>query len=118
MPIYTTGTHSNSWDDSGLPKSLREYLANGAEVGNRDNALFAAACQFRDAGYSQSEAEGPLIARAVADGLSEKVARLKVKSAYKKAPREPAGCSRSTKATTAAGCATAAADSSFKSTPP
>jgi hypothetical protein len=40
MPIYTTGTHAEGWDDSGLPKSLREYLALGAEQGNRDNAWF------------------------------------------------------------------------------
>jgi hypothetical protein len=90
MPIYTTGAHADSWDDSGLPKSLREYLAVGVEQGNRDNALFAAACQFRDAGYSQAEAEGPLVARAVADGLTETVARRKIRSAYSKPAREPA----------------------------
>jgi Primase C terminal 1 (PriCT-1) len=73
MPSYTT-TENKAWDESGLPTATRDYLANGAAVGNRDNALFAAACQFRDSGYSQAEAESRLIVRAVADGLSEAVA--------------------------------------------
>ena len=90
-PQYTTGTHSASWDSSGLPKSLREYLAVGAEVGNRDNALFKAACQARDAGLSQNEAKTLLVGRAIADGLSEKVAKSKIRSAYNRAARPAAG---------------------------
>jgi hypothetical protein len=90
MPIYTSGTHAEGWDDSGLPKSVREYLAYGAEPGNRDNALFAAACQFRDAGFSEADATPPLVARAIADGLNETTARRKIRSAYSKGQREPA----------------------------
>jgi hypothetical protein len=118
MPTYTTGTHGGSCDDSGLPRSLREYLATGAEKGNRDNALFAAACQARDAGLSQSEAEQLLVSRAVADGLSEAVARRKIKSAYSKAPREPAGGACSSRATAQNSNAAAAGVSGSHKAPP
>ena len=100
MPTYTTGTHSSSWDDSGLPKSLREYLAAGAEQGDRNNALFAAACQFRDCGYAQADAEISLLKRGIADGLPASEILKAIASAYQKAPRAAAGTSSKTAAAT------------------
>ncbi len=43
-----------------LPQVTLDYLSHGASNGNRNRALFDAACQFRDAGYSQAEAEAEL----------------------------------------------------------
>ncbi|MEO1647129.1 MAG: hypothetical protein AAFR67_18225, partial [Chloroflexota bacterium] len=40
-----------------LPPRTQDYLLSGSSDGSRNNDLFAAACQLRDAGYSQSEAE-------------------------------------------------------------
>ena len=49
-----------------LPPRTEDYLASGAIDGSRDNELFAAACQLRGAGYSQSEAESQLVSRYIA----------------------------------------------------
>src|SRR5262249_10468091 len=95
MPTYTTGAHAQGWDDSGLPKSVREYLAVGVEKGKRDDAVFWAACQFRDSGFAQALAEEKLLNRGLADGLSASEILKAVNSAYKKPPRESAGASRS-----------------------
>ena len=54
-----------------LPKRTEDYLSSGAPVGSRNTELFAAACQLRDAGYAQSDAEGQLLLRHVTDGCSE-----------------------------------------------
>src|SRR5215831_10123409 len=86
MPVYVTGKNDSPWPD--LPKSTQDYLREGAAVGSRDNSLFKAACQFRDCGYTQADAESALIDRAVKDGLSEACAKRKIDSAYSKAPRE------------------------------
>jgi hypothetical protein len=51
-----------------LPPRTESYLSSGATNGNRNHELFAAACQLRDAGYSQSDAERELVSRYVADG--------------------------------------------------
>ena len=79
-----------------LPPRTESYLASGATNGNRNAELFAAACQLRDAGYSQSDAERELIARHVTDGdksenptSREKEARATIASAYRQSPREP-----------------------------
>jgi hypothetical protein len=79
-----------------LPPRTEHYLASGAHNGNRNAELFAAACQLRDAGYSQGDAERELIARHVADGdggenpaSREKEARATIASAYRQPPREP-----------------------------
>src|SRR6516164_6924935 len=89
MPEYVIGSEQNSCYPD-LPKATQEYLREGAAIGSRDNSLFAAACQFRDAGYPHVDAEGPLIDRAVRDGLSESYAKRKITSAYSQPPREPA----------------------------
>lgn len=78
-----------------LPPRTEQYLATGAADGQRNAELFAAACQMRDAGRSQSEAERDLIARYVADGAGEnpvgreREARATITSAYKRPAREP-----------------------------
>jgi RecA-family ATPase/biotin operon repressor len=89
MPTYTTGSAS-AGPYSNLPKGTQDYLANGAPKGQRDNMLFAAACQLRDTGYAQADAETLLIPRAMADGLEEVYARKKIVSAYRRSAREPA----------------------------
>jgi len=72
-----------------LPCRTREYLERGAPEGSRNRELFEAACQFRDAMIEAAEAEQALIARALADGLSEHEARHTVHSAYSGAVRSP-----------------------------
>jgi len=72
-----------------LPPRTEDYLASGASEGSRNAQLFAAACQIRDAGYSQSVAEAQLVPRYVADGCSEREALKSIASAYSRAPREP-----------------------------
>ncbi len=79
-----------------LPPRTEGYLSSGATNGSRNAELFAAACQLRDAGYSQSDAERELIARHVDDGdggenpaSREKEARATIASAYRQSPREP-----------------------------
>ncbi|MCI0712902.1 MAG: hypothetical protein L0154_22285 [Chloroflexi bacterium] len=76
--------------------STLDYLALGASNGNRNRSLFDAACQFRDARYSQTEAEQHLIARYMADGTGdenlatrEREAKATITSAYSEAPRDP-----------------------------
>src|SRR5215469_268724 len=87
MPEYVGGTNFVS-DYPDLPKTTQEYLREGAAIGSRDNALFAAACQFRDCGYTQADAESVLIDRAVKDGFSEAYAKKKIDSAYSRPARE------------------------------
>jgi hypothetical protein len=75
--------------DRPLPPRTMQYIANGANEGQRNAELLAAACQCRDAGMSESEAERTLAPRAVSDGLSEREAISTVRSAFSKSPREP-----------------------------
>jgi hypothetical protein len=72
-----------------LPPRTESYLASGATDGNRNTELFAAACQLRDAGYSQSDAERELIPRHLASGSSEREALATIQSAYSRPPRDP-----------------------------
>ena len=78
-----------------LSSRTEQYLASGAHNGSRNAELFAAACQMRDAGYSQGDAEHELVARHVEDGddsenpaAREKEARATIASAYRQPPRE------------------------------
>jgi hypothetical protein len=73
-----------------LPASAREYLAKGAQKGDRNKRLFAAANQFRDCRFSLEEAFAQLVPRALADGLSEFESRKTVRKAYDYPPRQPA----------------------------
>ncbi|MEO1645643.1 MAG: hypothetical protein AAFR67_10680, partial [Chloroflexota bacterium] len=89
MTIQIDGLHP-------LPPRTQDYLVSGSSDGSRNTDLFAAACQLRDAGYSQSEAENQLVSRYVADGSSgenastrEKEARKTIVSAYSQSARDP-----------------------------
>ncbi|MCB9452394.1 MAG: DUF927 domain-containing protein [Anaerolineaceae bacterium] len=79
-----------------LPPRTEAYLTSGAPLEQRNQELFAAACQLRDAGYSQRDAEGELTSRYLADGNGsenpigrEKEARATIASAFSRPPREP-----------------------------
>jgi hypothetical protein len=72
-----------------LPKRTEDYLAAGATEGSRNTKLFQAACQLRDAGYSESDAEAQLVPRYVADGCSEKEGLATIRSVYSRPPRDP-----------------------------
>jgi hypothetical protein len=92
LPVFLTNGNGHH----PLPPRTEQYLASGAYNGNRNAELFAAACQMRDAGYSQSDAERELLARHVADGngsenpaAREKEARATIASAYSQPAREP-----------------------------
>ncbi len=78
--------------DGTLPPSVAQLITNGAPEGQRDTAAFAVAGQCRDAGLNQSDAERPVLsfARNCNPPFPEDEARLKVASAYKKSPRDPA----------------------------
>ncbi len=79
-----------------LPQVTLDYLSRGASNGSRNRALFDAACQFRDAGYSQAEAATQLVLRHVADGgpgenstAREREAHATITSAYRQSARDP-----------------------------
>jgi len=72
-----------------LPPRTETYLASGAVDGTRNTELFAAACQMRDAGYGQSDAERELIPRHLANGSSEREAQATIQSAYSRPARDP-----------------------------
>lgn len=76
-------------DQHPLPPRTEAYLASGTSKGQRNHELFAAACQYRDASRSQSEAERDLIPRYVADGCPEKEGLRTIQSVYSRPPREP-----------------------------
>lgn len=79
-----------------LPRRTEDYLAAGAPVHQRNKELFAAACQLRDAGYSESDAKAQLVPRYVADGCIEREALATINSAYSRPPREPLPTPRQT----------------------
>ena len=72
-----------------LPRRTLEYLQQGALEGMRNAELFDATCQFRDAGHSFEDTESQLLARALADGLTEAEARQTIRSAFTRTAREP-----------------------------
>ncbi len=72
-----------------LPPRTETYLVSGATDGNRNSELFAAACQMRDAGYNQMDAERDLIPRHLASGSSEREALATIQSAYSRSARDP-----------------------------
>ena len=73
-----------------LPRRTLEYLQHGANEGMRNAELFDATCQFRDAGHSFEDTESQLLARALADGLTEAEARQTIRSAYTRTARDAA----------------------------
>lgn len=64
-------------------KSLANFVARqGRDSGNRNNALFWAACQARDNGVSLDEALSVLVPAALSTGLGDKEANATVRSAF------------------------------------
>ena len=84
MPRYNSSGQT-------LPRRTLDYLQRGAAEGNRNAELFDATCQFRDAGFPLEDTECQLLARALADGLTEAEARHAIRSAYARTSREPLG---------------------------
>ena len=87
---------SNLDGQNHLPQRTQNYLSSGAFKGDRNRELFAAACQLRDAGNSQTDAERELVARHFADSngtenpvAREKEARATIASAYSQPARKP-----------------------------
>jgi RecA-family ATPase len=76
-----------------LPRRTLDYLQRGAAEGMRNAELFDATCQFRDAGHPLEDTEAQLLARALADGLTESEARHTIRSVYARTSREPLGAS-------------------------
>jgi hypothetical protein len=71
---------------------LRYYLSR-ASIGNRNESGFGLACQLRDSGLSEAEAEQVMSAFAAGvpgDGYSEREARASLRQAFQGARREPA----------------------------
>jgi hypothetical protein len=91
MPRYRPNPTRNPSQHGTLPQRTLNYMANGAGQGNRNDELDHAAQQFRDAGYTQAEAEPRLLARGMADGLCEAECRRAINSGYSGPAREPAG---------------------------
>ncbi|MBK8027016.1 MAG: hypothetical protein IPK19_37925 [Chloroflexi bacterium] len=89
MPMTASLPFSSEMDEHRLPDRTQAYLARGAAPGSRNAELLAAACQFRDAGYSQTDAERELVPRHVADGCTEAEALATIRSAYSRPPRDP-----------------------------
>ncbi len=77
-----------------LPSRTETYLASGAANGSRSTELFAAACQLRDAGYSQADVERELIPRHLASGSSEREALATIQSAFSRPARDPISAPR------------------------
>ena len=80
-----------------MNNSITRYNANGAPQGQRNAALFAAACQARDEGAGMQEAVAMLEGRAMADGLGQQEIQTTIASAFKGAAREPARKSETTR---------------------
>ena len=73
-----------------IPNSTQDYLTDGAVTGERNDNLFSAACQCRDSGLSQHDAQTSLMSRALADGLPFEEVHRAIVSAFSRGAREPA----------------------------
>ncbi|MBK8022017.1 MAG: hypothetical protein IPK19_11470 [Chloroflexi bacterium] len=88
-PLMMPLANENGDSEHRLPERTQAYLARGAAPGSRNAELLAAACQFRDAGYSQTDAERELVPRHVADGCTEAEALATIRSAYSRPAARP-----------------------------
>lgn len=78
-------TAAQAWPDNErpLPPVVRDYIEAGAAEGSRNETIFKVAQQFHACGYSEGEAEGWMLPRALADGTKEGEARQAIRSAFK-----------------------------------
>jgi hypothetical protein len=74
-----------------LPARTEKFLAGLVREGSRNEEAFAAACQLRDAGLTQADAERRIIAGAAACGLPRREALNAVASAFTKNKRQAIG---------------------------
>jgi hypothetical protein len=72
-----------------LPKWVLAYLEGGEAEGRRNSMLFAATIEYRANGYSRVDADRDLVARAMADGLTEEETRRTMDSAWKSPYGDP-----------------------------
>lgn len=75
-----------------LPPSVDRLLGSGAQSGERNAQAFKLACQLRDAGLSELEAENPVLefAARCTPVLATREALATLRSAYATPPRAPA----------------------------
>ena len=71
-----------------IPKRTKEYLESGAPEGQRNAALFNAACQLRDAQWPRHVVDDVLLRRAKLDGLSDQEAHSCIKSVMATSSRD------------------------------
>ena len=72
-----------------IPQITRNYLENPTPEGGRNEALFNAACQMRDAGCAENEAEPMLMDCAQRDGLPMGEAYKTLRSVFSRTARDP-----------------------------
>jgi hypothetical protein len=72
----------NERPTEGLPRLAQDYLTRGAQEGERNARLFAAACACAAAGLGRNQTELALRNRALADGLPEREIRTTINSAF------------------------------------
>jgi len=72
-----------------LPTRTQQFITNGAHEGQRNEELFLAAQQLRDAGLDEFSAIDKLYPSATSSGLKEREIEAAVKSAYRRSPRQP-----------------------------
>ena len=80
MPIYPQNRGASGRGI--LPQRTLDFLAHGAPKGNRNAELYAAAQQFKAAGYTFAETEARLYPVAIDSGLGEYEARRSITSGY------------------------------------
>ena len=71
MPKYTQNSPHTTHRPQGpiLPQFVHDYLAHGAQKGDRNDTLFRVAAQYLHAGITEADIAPQLLARAAADGL-------------------------------------------------
>ena len=74
-----------------LPTRTKQFIANGANEGQRNEELFLAAQQLRDAGIIEADAMDKLSGPAESSGLSRREIEAAIRSAYKRPQRQPIG---------------------------
>ena len=75
-----------------LPRGVADYIGEGGlgDGSGRNNALFRAAIQLRDEGWTAAEVEGKLMPVSMGAGLSQHESQSCIASAFKGTKREPA----------------------------
>jgi len=72
-----------------LPSRTEQFIRNGAQEGERNQELFLAAQQIRDAGGTEAEAMAKLSPAAESSGLKESEIRAAITSAFRRSARQP-----------------------------